>query len=520
MLTADRRKRMNSLVDLVNSKISAAVAAAGEQVMFINYDEYIGDIGGRFCPPDVQEPQPTRYVSQLASSETQHVFETTLFRRVSLYSIAHSSSDGISASMNSTRPILWAHLPLSGRDQRFPQVRHYHCFVWGFTVDTLLVGTFEDHINQLAQASFQAGNTYKDGSIPSNQNGNQLDPRSLALPDGYGRIFHPSTIGHTIIAEFVVWNMQKDQDHKNGFDDFGDPNGNIGYDQCPLLPAQKSPVCDMGQVSGVPYNILDDGQGHALYSGFCDNLHGLDRSIPYAETRDAHGNEIASVSKRMLHKRTPPSNPDNFNDYTFDFLWVKNKLSNQCLANCTGAFSSMAESACGHAGGEQNDLTNDATIDVGCGFYSWKVNGPAKKPVSSFAGGTCCFHLNETQSSCDDSKSDLFANVNLVDNSKKTIYTTSGGEQVRGLGIDINDPKGGGSFQGPLPYPVHMTGEHKNDYIQFSYNGLSWKSSDKTGSANCTAGGWDPHRPHCDRDDPFGDSTINPNRQMDCCFPC
>lgn len=56
---------MNDLVDLVNGKISAAVANAGDQVVFINYDEYVGDVGGRFCAPGVQEPQQQRYVNRL-----------------------------------------------------------------------------------------------------------------------------------------------------------------------------------------------------------------------------------------------------------------------------------------------------------------------------------------------------------------------------------------------------------------------------------------------------------------------
>lgn len=61
VLTKDRRIRMNSLVDLVNSKISDAVAAAGDQVEFINYDEYIDDVGGRYCSPGVEEPEQTRW---------------------------------------------------------------------------------------------------------------------------------------------------------------------------------------------------------------------------------------------------------------------------------------------------------------------------------------------------------------------------------------------------------------------------------------------------------------------------
>ncbi|KAK2811108.1 hypothetical protein FQN50_002444 [Emmonsiellopsis sp. PD_5] len=55
MLTADNRRRMNELVDAVNSKLQAAVERAGPSVKFVNYDKYIGQLGGRYCEPGVDE---------------------------------------------------------------------------------------------------------------------------------------------------------------------------------------------------------------------------------------------------------------------------------------------------------------------------------------------------------------------------------------------------------------------------------------------------------------------------------
>lgn len=46
---------MNDLVINVNSKISAAVQRAGDQVAFIDYDDYVGYLGGRYCLPGVNE---------------------------------------------------------------------------------------------------------------------------------------------------------------------------------------------------------------------------------------------------------------------------------------------------------------------------------------------------------------------------------------------------------------------------------------------------------------------------------
>lgn len=392
---------------------------------------------------------------------------------------------------------------------------------------TLPTGTFEGDINLAAELSWTAGNSYKDGELEGpSPNGNYFDRRASFIPDGYGRIFHPSVLGHTMISELVVWNMQKRQDIRNGGDDFSDPDGNIGYDQCPLIQNQTPPTCDMNKVSEVPYNVFDDGQGNTIYGNFCNNLKGLDPSINYGETVDSRGNPKSSSKLRF--KRTPPPNPDSFKDYSFDLSWVPNKRSNQCTQDCNSAFSYLIESECGHAGGQSNDMTNQATIDIGCGFYSWQVNAPAKAPEPTYATGTCCFHLNEWEEGCKDSGHNLFADVSLVDNNKNNIYTTPDSAKVDGLGIDINDPSGGGSFQGPLPYPVHMTGEHQNDYIQFSYNGLSWTTGSTSGSATCSTGGWDPRgKSSCDTSgggSPFDNGSnnvpTNAKRQMDCCFPC
>ena len=46
---------MNDLVVDMNSKLQAAVQRAGNQVVFIDYDPYVGYLGGRYCLPGVNE---------------------------------------------------------------------------------------------------------------------------------------------------------------------------------------------------------------------------------------------------------------------------------------------------------------------------------------------------------------------------------------------------------------------------------------------------------------------------------
>ena len=44
---------MNNLVNDVNGKLQEAVHRAGSQVIFIDYDAYVGFLGGRYCFPGV-----------------------------------------------------------------------------------------------------------------------------------------------------------------------------------------------------------------------------------------------------------------------------------------------------------------------------------------------------------------------------------------------------------------------------------------------------------------------------------
>ena len=54
-LTQPVRQKVNDLTVNLNSKISAAVQRAGDQVVFVDYDDYVGLLGGRFCEPGVDE---------------------------------------------------------------------------------------------------------------------------------------------------------------------------------------------------------------------------------------------------------------------------------------------------------------------------------------------------------------------------------------------------------------------------------------------------------------------------------
>ena len=136
---------------------------------------------------------------------------------------------------------------------------------------------------------------------------------------------------------------------------------------------------------------------------------------------------------------------------------------------------------------------------------------PAEAPA--YATGTCAFHLTETQT-CESDSQNLYAIVKLVDANKADIGDTPVDTNPLGASINAADPY---SFDSKLPNPIVITGEHSDDYIQFTYGGLSWKSTDEGGQGHCNVGGWDPRGgPLCDGIEEDETSVKN----MDCFFPC
>ena len=135
-------------------------------------------------------------------------------------------------------------------------------------------------------------------------------------------------------------------------------------------------------------------------------------------------------------------------------------------------------------------------------------------PPPAYATGTCSFHLTETQD-CTSDATNLYAIVKLYDNNKSVIgQTPTDSANANGEPINTSDPY---NFDSKLPDVIVITGEHKKDYVQFNYGGLSWTSRTTTGLATCSNGGWDPRDgPSCGL--PFGDQNAVNN--MDCSFPC
>ena len=110
----------------------------------------------------------------------------------------------------------------------------------------------------------------------------------------------------------------------------------------------------------------------------------------------------------------------------------------------------------------------------------------------------------------------LFAIINLKDGNGNDIGDTTVDSTTNPFGDPINAGNSL-SFNSKLPYPIVVTGEHENDYVQFTYGDLSWQSTTPNGDAHCDVGGWNPRNgPDCGLR--FGNQPAENN--MDCFFPC
>lgn len=141
---------------------------------------------------------------------------------------------------------------------------------------------------------------------------------------------------------------------------------------------------------------------------------------------------------------------------------------------------------------------------------AWPFGSPSPQQPS-FVPGMCSFHLDEWES-CEEDMTNLYAMIQLYDNDKNLMGETEMDSDTP-LGDSINDidPL---EFHSKLPFSLHVTGEHRRDYVQFNYSTLSFTTID----GPCVVGGWDPKHGRCDI--LTGQITYVKRRQMDCDFPC
>ncbi|KAF6833212.1 hypothetical protein CPLU01_05731 [Colletotrichum plurivorum] len=177
-LTINRRRRMNELVDKVNKKLWEAVKRAGNKVKFVDYDKYVGYHGGRYCEDGVDEStneSNTRIGLMFYELNSWDPFGSTPWKR--------SNGDSLSHTFDGQQDMFAQITLLLEPDAEFAHQDR-------FEGDTASVASVSAADNDTVEA---AG--LFDIQVPG------------ILPDGYGRVFHPQILLHSLIADRIVFEM-------------------------------------------------------------------------------------------------------------------------------------------------------------------------------------------------------------------------------------------------------------------------------------------------------------------------
>ena len=149
----------------------------------------------------------------------------------------------------------------------------------------------------------------------------------------------------------------------------------------------------------------------------------------------------------------------------------------------------------------------DRDVDSTGATSTQTPNPPASTtppPPPAYATGTCSFHLTETEDCDSNYGNNLYGVIKMYDDKKNVI-----GQTVTDQDHPIGYPMDAGNsyhFNSKLKDPLVITGEHENDYVQFTIGSLSWQSKTPDGGATCTVGGWDP------RDGPVCGLSLYPDQ--------
>ncbi|KAF7938003.1 uncharacterized protein EAE97_007799 [Botrytis byssoidea] len=209
-------------------------------------------------------------------------------------------------------------------------------------------------------------------------------------------------------------------------------------------------------------------------------------------------------------------------NFSPDFIGHRARVFHPQLAYHEAIYKEIADQYMADIGFNINPVTVLSAVSTSTStpqpsFSPSSTSSPLPLPPA-YDAGTCCFHLIEREN-CNPITNNLYANITLRDNNGKVIYQTPASYFLnKRLGDPINVGNGT-NVQGPLPIPLSITGEHENDYVQFTYGTLSWTSKKANGKAKFTNDGWDPRGgPGCDHNLLAAD--LPAENQMDCCFPC
>ncbi|KAF2429956.1 hypothetical protein EJ08DRAFT_589813 [Tothia fuscella] len=215
-LTRVHRERMNRMVDNINHKIENAVKSAGPSVRFVNYDPMVGKTHGRFCEKGVQEGSRDsngRYGIAFYELDMADPYGKTPWKR-------DDSPPPLDSSFSSNIEQLMS-----------------------------IANMIDEGAEMRGTPAMADTNLKRDLQLSASAEAAEAE-LSRIMGDGYFRVFHPTKLLHSMIAEMIIWEMS---DYHSSTDtcpigsmpptwsSFGD-----GFDNQPELSYPKQPPSSVG----------------------------------------------------------------------------------------------------------------------------------------------------------------------------------------------------------------------------------------------------------------------------------
>ena len=159
---------------------------------------------------------------------------------------------------------------------------------------------------------------------------NELTAHNLEkrIPDATARVFHPTVLGHEVIAAYSLMAILETR-----IKDFKGERPKACF--VPPMNDSPDPKCDMDRVSGLPSKLFLLN----TFSKFCDAVE-KDATKELNWIVGPDGNE----KPRLRSKRSPPVDPDSYNDYEITLSWTGGE--DACAKGCKEAYNAMGVSPC------------------------------------------------------------------------------------------------------------------------------------------------------------------------------
>ncbi|KZF21133.1 SGNH hydrolase [Xylona heveae TC161] len=224
-LTLENRQKLNSLVNLTNSKIEAAVNRAADSVDFVSVDKSYGEAHGRFCEAEYPEPEPDRPGLLLYESDTEDP-KSKYARFANILQPEATGSDLVMADTfeGQIEALYQSYLAQQPNATSHPKIGLPPGSLINMTTNIKfsLPSNLATTVTVSRKSASHSNDTIaKNVTQPTNsadfveilQHFNATTDQknrlylSAFLPDCLKRIFHPRPRGHQMMADAVIYHM-------------------------------------------------------------------------------------------------------------------------------------------------------------------------------------------------------------------------------------------------------------------------------------------------------------------------